>query len=372
MAKRHLRRESSSGFRDVKVPGGKDPKPDEIIEIFKLGKEYTHHRFVGSIVRYPVWWITIPVAKARKDGSTVVDVPRLPPNWDVEKGEYDPEKTDPYKDLPNDKRLDNNYYMNSIVRELQEDEPRRKPPPTEEEERTGYKTKGSRTWTPVRGNRLPSSVILEIQNLSSQNRHRVKSRSGGQVTKAFDLNHTRFGRDVMISYDSAAPPVSKYSVSLDEKSRLTEDELDYFIWDLYHLWTAKEDPEEDAAELARLWTDGPSTGEKDGSGGRQRGGSRAEADDEGLQEEDLPWDYDGDEDGETLDLEDDDADDLGRGTPRRKPKPKRKRPSGGKESARDRVRRRLEEKRGKASSDGVNGKGASGRSRRRKRRLRSE
>ena len=127
--------------------------------------------------------------------------------------------------------------MNAIIRNIQDNEPSRKPKPTDEELESGYKDKESDTWTPVRVLSLPVSVLDQIQKLKVINVVKLKRKDGTTTTKTFDMNHPKYGCDLLIMYDSSKAGSAKYTVTKDDgRTPLTEEEQQYLTYDLDKLY----------------------------------------------------------------------------------------------------------------------------------------
>lgn len=231
MAKRQLRRTyDDSGFSGRKIYGDRNRKRlEDAVDLVQLTKKLASIRLVGPVIPYAVWWIDILVQNNRS-----ISIPKVSLAFDPATGEVDDSIEDPYADIENNKRFTVHYYINAIVRELQDTEPKNLPDPVPDEDESGFKAKDSRTWTPVRVLRIPPMVAQKLQELQTQNRHTVKNkRTGRTFKKAFDLTHPKFGRDILISYDKDAKSAANYyNTSLSEHSPLTKEEMDYLIWDL--------------------------------------------------------------------------------------------------------------------------------------------
>lgn len=229
------------GFKSMHPAGEKQKRVDEIVDVLELGAEYTQMRLIGDVWPYATHWISIKTQKG------VINIPKVVPNFDPKTDTFDETIEDPYKFLDNEVQTSKRYFVNAIVRELQENEPRKRTSPTSEEERTGWKSKDSRTWTPVRVLSIPSSAARSLQKLIGMNTYRMKS---GKVVEK-ELSDPRFGCDIFISYDANEAGTSKYSVQKGDRTPLTDDEQGYLLWDLSNLMEA-ETPEEARADAQRL------------------------------------------------------------------------------------------------------------------------
>jgi hypothetical protein len=175
-------------------------------------------------VSYGIHWIET----MKKDGGKV-SFPTVCLAYDPETEETDSTHECPWCDSDSEKiRFSPDYYSNAIVRGLQEDEPSKKTKPTAKEEETGFKEKGSKTWTPARGVRLTRTLIRELKKLGALNR--VKNKKTGE-TKAYPLSHPKFGCDVNVMYDpTEKTPSKKYMIQKGERTPLTDEEQEYLLW----------------------------------------------------------------------------------------------------------------------------------------------
>ena len=238
----------SSDLSSVYVGGGEKNKtslnPADVVDMQKLpdGK-FLCVRLLGGVMVTGSYWVTTLKRDKTKGqfntGCSSWDPVARQQNDSVEDAWRDFERELVEAGVPRQDRIvrfSTSYYMNAIVRSIQEDEPSRKPKATEEEIESGFKDKDSNTWTPVRVIALPVSVLDQIQKLKTINTARVKSKTGAVQTKAFDINHPKFGCDIMIMYDSSKAGASKYSVQKGDRTPLTEEEKEYLTYDLDKLF----------------------------------------------------------------------------------------------------------------------------------------
>ena len=221
----------------------RDPRPEDLVQLFKFGKDWEEIRLVGDVWAYAMHWITIYTNEGRE-----VRVPRPALDFDTKLGVFDETIPDPYRRIPNDVQTSVHFYANAIVRSVQDDEPKKKSKPVKQERKTGFKDKDSDTWTAIRVVRVPVSVARELKSLVSINKHK---NSKGKL-EAFDLSHEEFGANVHIRYDAEAPGATKYSVQKGDHAPLTKAEKDYLLWDISNLMKPKsfDDAKKDAEELA--------------------------------------------------------------------------------------------------------------------------
>lgn len=211
----------STSFNDVSTADRS--RIDDTWEVLTLPKEkWVSVRFVGPISGYGVHWIEI----LTKRGKTT-RIPKYCLAYDPDSNTRDSTKDCPYCELES-ADYSREFYVNAIIRDLQEDEPSRKAKHTEDEAQSGFKDKNSKSWTPVRVVRLPVSLITKLNRLSDLNR--VKSKDGN--SKSYDLSHEKYGCDVFIQYNPEASGTDKYNANLGQRSPLTEEEMNYLLWDI--------------------------------------------------------------------------------------------------------------------------------------------
>jgi hypothetical protein len=202
---------------------------------------------VGSVFSYGQHWLPI-VTKEGKE----TNFPKVCLAYDDEIEEKDSEKACPYCDLID--YIQVHYYVNVIVRELEEDVPARIRQ-TPEEKKTGFKDMNSDSWTPVRVLRLPAGAVAKLNQLSELNLHGPK---GKRVS--YPLSDEQYGRDVMVMYDKDAAPANQYTFQLGEPTVLEED---YLLWNVENLMVPEElkVAKEQAKRLAALSPDSAEDGE---------------------------------------------------------------------------------------------------------------
>lgn len=235
----------SSDLSSVYVGGGTREKtstmPGDIVDLYKLPNQtYVRLRLIGGVMQTGSYWATT----RKKDGSTGQFMVGCN-SWNPETHTQDDSKADPWRDFEREQieagvsrtdrlvRFSSNYFMNAIVRSIQDAEPTRKSEHTDQEKESGFKEKDSDSWTPVRVISLPASVLDAIQKMKEINIVKLKKKDGTVVTKKFDMNHPKYGCDVLIMYDPAKAGASKYTVNKgDGRTPLTEEEQEYLTYDL--------------------------------------------------------------------------------------------------------------------------------------------
>ena len=304
------------GLSDMNT-GDRKPRPEELVEIFKPTATFQEVRLVGDVWPYSLHWIRIQ----KQDGG-VVNVPKPVPNYDPKTDIVDETIKDPYLKIPNYDSTSKHYFVNVIVRDLQENMPRKQPAATKKEQRTGHKEKDSKTWTPVRVMRLPTSVVRELQGIKVMNVHDGQQR---------ELADPEYGRDVFIKYDKEIKGPQKYSVQRSEHRPLTDEEQEYLLWDISNL-IIPETPEEAKREAKTL-------AEKAVGRSKVKMDENEDDDDDGgdILEDDLPWSY---KDEKKDKKKDGKKNKKAKDKKANEEKGKKEKPKGGKMSALDKVRRR--------------------------------
>ena len=222
---------------------GKDlcVREDTIVDIYPYpsGKAVVLRLF-GPVMSVGKYWVTTK----KRDGKKG-QFPIGCSSWDPMQGARDPNKDDPWRDYEQKEydegvpraehkvRFTVEYFCNAIIRSLQERRPRDIVPPSDEEAKTHFKNKDSDSWTPVRVVRLPLSVLDKVQKYKAMNVVRSK-KTGRSAT--FDLTHEKFGCDITVMYDEKAAGAMKYTVNKDSRTPLTEEEMNYLVWDLDQLY----------------------------------------------------------------------------------------------------------------------------------------
>ena len=231
-------------------------KPTDIFTLLeypsKNGKPvWVTIRLFGPVFSEGTYWV-----RAKRDNpKSSFPAPCL--SYDYNTHQRTSDKEDPWGDelqRERDAGMDQPYiryqpylYMNAIARKEQSREPARNRLTAEEKE-TGFKDKDSDSWTPVVVVRFTPSLFKKVQDLKDDNI--VKLKSG---TKAFNVNHERFGRDIMIRYDPNAAASDKYAVKLvvdGGRTPLTEEEKAYLKWDIEAMYNDEPSLEETKRDVA--------------------------------------------------------------------------------------------------------------------------
>ena len=214
--------------------GNDSARIEELIDVFKWpdGKWVQVRLMDRGLLPISTHWVPIIGSKTGKESK----IPRLCLNIDPDSGKAIKGKC-PYCELGDTARAQDHYYFNAIIRELQEDQPKKAVKPTSSERETGFKDIDSRSWTPVRAIRLPGGLLDQFKAQKDLNKH--KSKKTGE-TKKYAINHDKYGVDFNVMYDSSIKGGQKYKISKEGRTPLTEEELEYLVYDLDGAAIAKE------------------------------------------------------------------------------------------------------------------------------------
>ena len=238
---------SNRSFEDAKGSDTKGPRIDELVDQFKFpAKKWVQLRFMNPLVSYGTHWIEVK----KKDG-TKTKFPKQCLSYDPATEEHDSTKPCPWCDA-DDLRIQfgKEYYINAIVRDIEEDGPGKKSAdPTKGERKSGFKDKESKTWTPMRVVRMTGGLVREIKKLGGLNRHKDK-KSGEK--KAFPVTHAKYGCDVSIMYDpDEKMPSKRFTVQKGDASPLTEEQNEYLMYQVEDL--VQPDKVKDANAEFKRW-----------------------------------------------------------------------------------------------------------------------
>ena len=242
---------NEQGFSGTKPQSGNNnPRLEELIDLYKIPKEWGQVRFLPEITSYYVFWITIK----DKEGNKAKPFPKVCLDYNPKTEEFDKEIC-PYRknQIGRGQKI---YLANAIVREFQENEPRRIPKHSKKERkgkkdaddrRVYRKEKETESWTPVRVIRLPSSLVAGLRNL------RALNKSKGKV---HDITDLKYGADVYLSHDPKIEGTQQYKVQLADKTRISKDEFAYLRYPIFGLIKpeTKEAAKEEYRQIkTRLW-----------------------------------------------------------------------------------------------------------------------
>lgn len=223
-------------FTNTKMPSANDqgPRLQELVETVNLkdGKSKTL-RIIGPMTPVPVVWIPIHSPKTGKKTS----IPKISLQYNPETGEIDDTIHCPYIEAFGAPRA--SILVNVINRQKQDDAPAKMKPKTsfEKKKRTWFEYEAfykesvnTDSFTPCEVLVIPVSAARKIQDLVETNKKKIKNKDGEQITKTFGPDHPKHGFDVIVRYDKTRPPAEQYIIQKGESSSLTEEELDYLLW----------------------------------------------------------------------------------------------------------------------------------------------
>jgi hypothetical protein len=210
----------------------------EEIDMYEFPKKkWVKVRMFGPITSYSQLWFEIISSKQKKK----VKIPKICLDYNSLTEEFE-EKGCPFRKLGG--QMTQNYIINFIVRDIQEDGPTKnglKYTDFEKKKRDvlgekwRVKEKGSKTWTPVRAKEWSATMAEKFQSLKTLNV--VKNKDG--VKKEYDITHPKFGRDILLKWDPDSKSPIKWEIQLEERTPLTEEELEYCIQPLTGLESIK-------------------------------------------------------------------------------------------------------------------------------------
>lgn len=255
-------------------------------------------RLFGPVYSQATFWVRNDRSNPKKK------FPKIVRCYDCEQHKIVADKYDPFYDYYRQEldenvefkdrllQYDRKFYMQAIVRKLQDDMPV-KNRMTAEEKKTRIKDPESESYTPVVVVRMTNKLFKAIQDLKEDNV--VKFKDGKRT--AYSVNHEKYGRDIMIRYDDSdgIAPGDRYQVKLvidGGRTPLTEEEKQYLQWDMESIY-----PEEESENKIRQ--DFESWAKRMGIGKKRRVEQEDEDDDDSF---------------------DNDTDELDEPKPKKKPK----------------------------------------------------
>lgn len=211
----------------AKPANTRNPKIGDMVRLF----QFPNNRYVQIRLLDKPWlstavhWITIIGSKSNKESS----IPKNCLAYNQETDEIG-EETCPFCELDGKAgKPQKAYYVNAIIREVEDGRPSSAGKPSLKEKKTGYIDGiDSPTWTPVQVIRLTSTVVQNIQKLAQLNVHKID----GKRTQVH-VSDPDFGMDISILYDKDASGSDKYKVQANHaSSALDATELSYLCWDM--------------------------------------------------------------------------------------------------------------------------------------------
>ncbi|QJT71188.1 hypothetical protein GR11A_00151 [Vibrio phage vB_VcorM_GR11A] len=246
----------SRGFGGLKTGGDKPKRLADQVEMLQLPKDgtWTTVRIIGEVYSTATRWIDIITQKGQ------ISIPKTALNYDAETDDFDSTIEDPYESIPNPQRVAKEHYVNVLVRDLEDSEPK-KNKPTSKEKESGFKDKSSKSWTPIRVLRVPPGLAGKLASLIALNKHKTK-----KGTEAFELSDPEFGCDVHVAYDESKSPSEKYSVQKADHSPLSKSEKKLLVWDILGNMTQPETLDAARAEAEKLMAKAPVDEDADDDG----------------------------------------------------------------------------------------------------------
>lgn len=224
-----------ANWLDSKPKTGRDRKPyySEQVDMVEFpNNQWVALRLIGPIVSYGQVWFEI-----NKKAGGKANIPKISLDYNPETQEFEDHGC-PYRALGEGKDAQR-FATNAIVRDLQELKPKNaKKNRTEKESKRRtlvddykcyIKEKGSKSFTPVRVFDMPGGVADKLKSLSEINT--VKNKKSGKKT-AYDLADPKYGCDILVKYNKDAAGAAKWEVQKDERTELTEEELNELLYQL--------------------------------------------------------------------------------------------------------------------------------------------
>lgn len=255
--KMNRKQQKSGGLSNASTGGGRKERFD-ITKHFEMMDVSDGEPHTGRI--YPGMWAinTHWIGRKTKEGG-ITNIPKPCLAWDPIGMTYDSTKSCPYCENRNNLvskgrdylQSDIKYLFNFLERDLQEAEPK-KAKVSSDEEKSGFKTFGSSSWTPIRVSRVPKTMIEKCQKLTKIGMKWAKGDKSGP-----ELSDPVKGRDIVILFDNEADGVNKWEAHLADKKGgpLSKTETNYLLWDIetvalaYHAQETYEEAEKEANSI---------------------------------------------------------------------------------------------------------------------------
>ena len=222
---------ASSGpkLQDMELPQGKAIRLDSLVDFadFSDGEWHRVRLWPGLFANAQMW------VDIRKQDGTFIQIPKQFRNFDITTAKFTDAECPYYRNReafscrgdPGG-QVTVHYYVNLLDRGLQEDRPKKAKPPTGEEAKTGFKVKGSKSWSPIRVARFPRTLVESIIKLTELNR------ISGETKQ---LSDPKYGRDLYVLFNkNASSPSNMWDVQVDPDghSKLSKEEQGYLFYDI--------------------------------------------------------------------------------------------------------------------------------------------
>jgi hypothetical protein len=189
---------------------------------------YVKMRLIGPLFSIVYYWFKIKT----KNGK-IVDIPKICLDYDPIKQKFISDVC-PFR-ASGKGRMQQIFYSNAIIRELQESQPRKLAKPSKNElkkralipggeKEYHIKEQGSSTWTPVRLVKITATTMDKLVKLGKSNSHETKNGK-----KTFSLAHPVYGRDIAISFDPNAKGTAMYDLQKENRSKISPKEQEYLM-----------------------------------------------------------------------------------------------------------------------------------------------
>ena len=226
--------------KDKVTNNDKGPKLPDLVEMLDTpsGADFKLIRMIGPSKRVAKHYMPVFNAKGEaiiKKGQQV-KIPKICLAYNDTTNAFDKGPCPYCKVDPDAPKIE--VHTNVIDREAQENAPGKQKPRSKKEDRerdmNGYMckikdNKQSGAYTPARFMVIKTSVGNKVSDFTALNK--VKNKKTGKVVK-YPPQHPKYGFDMNIKFDNTKAGSEMYSVVRDERTPLTEEELDILLWDI--------------------------------------------------------------------------------------------------------------------------------------------
>ena len=251
---------------------GNARKPADMVDLYALPeKKYLKLRFFGDIFAYGGHWVKV-TKKDGKEGSFFQTCAA----FDTETGKLDSTKHCAFCDHGSADglvRFALDYFSNAISRKEQQNAPERIRATAAETE-SGFKSKDSESFTPVKAIRLTNSVLRRLKELRQLNVH--ENAEGDSMN--YSVMQVKYGVDLQIKKDKDLPPANQYDVQMGAHAPMKKEERAYLIWDLSELMITPS--AEDTAKEYAKWAAKMGLGQKEDDEPKKKKAQSEDFDDE--------------------------------------------------------------------------------------------